>query len=316
MARAAAKPIEEKPEEVVSTEQVPVAEATGTAVVVSIRDRLAEMLLEDEGAGQENVRVEDMAIPRVYILQSNSPQVKKSDGKYIDGAEEGDFYNNVTGQVIKQKPGMVVVPVMYRREVSEWKPRGGDGGGLVKTYGDDEAIFAKTSKNEKKKDVLPNGNEVVLTHEFYSFIVDTLSGFYFRAVIGFASTQTKKARRWNTVINGRQVEKPGGGTFNPAMFYTAFRMTTVPEQNPSGSWMGWKIDIEADTLDIKNGETIYLAARAFRKSVLEGAVKVAEDGVRDNGGAEAGQRSDNGGGYPDGYGGGNEPPIEDDEIPF
>ena len=47
------------------------------------------ILLEDAGAGQENMSQEDMMIPRLSILQDGSAQVKKRDGAYVEGAEVG-----------------------------------------------------------------------------------------------------------------------------------------------------------------------------------------------------------------------------------
>lgn len=306
----------------------PMAEAAPPAPVVetpanvpAVVDELEAMVLEDAGSGQENIRVEDLAIPRVYILQSNSPQCKKSDPKYIkdrgDGrpAEEGDFYNNVTGEVVPASKGLLVVPVFYRREITEWRPRGegaGAGGGLVATHGDDEAIFAKTTKGGARgtKDVLANGNELVLTHEYYSFVVDPSTGLFYRAVLGFNSTQTKKARRWNTAINQLQVLRADGkGSFNPAMFYKSYLMTTAGESNAHGAWMGWVITPSKDTLALKNGKAIYLAARAFKQAVQAGAIKVAEDGERGSPDSHHGDAFDGRGDEPP-------PPEGDDEIPF
>ena len=51
------------------------------------------ILLEDAGTASENMTADDMLIPRLRILQSGSPQVKKSEGAYIKGAEEGCAYN-------------------------------------------------------------------------------------------------------------------------------------------------------------------------------------------------------------------------------
>ena len=44
------------------------------------------LLLEDSEAGHK-MSNEDTMIPRLRILQDGSPQVKKRDGAYVDGAE-------------------------------------------------------------------------------------------------------------------------------------------------------------------------------------------------------------------------------------
>ena len=56
----------------------------------------SSMFAEDAGSGLENVTSEDMAIPRLKILQALSPEVNKNDGKYVEGASAGDVINTVT----------------------------------------------------------------------------------------------------------------------------------------------------------------------------------------------------------------------------
>ena len=59
---------------------------------------LDAMLMEDAGAGTEFMNKDDFAIPRISILQSGSDQVKKSSGGYIQGAEEGMFFDNISNE--------------------------------------------------------------------------------------------------------------------------------------------------------------------------------------------------------------------------
>ena len=53
----------------------------------------------DSGMGFEEVDKDDFQIPFVRILQALSPQLKKSDASYIEGASQGDIFNTVTHQV-------------------------------------------------------------------------------------------------------------------------------------------------------------------------------------------------------------------------
>lgn len=55
---------------------------------------------EFAGAGLGGLGKDDLAIPFLTILQSNSPQVKRSDGEYVEGAQEGMLFNTVTKQLI------------------------------------------------------------------------------------------------------------------------------------------------------------------------------------------------------------------------
>ena len=94
----------------------------------------------------------------------------------------------------------------------------------------------------------------------------------------------RKAKQWNAMIS-RLMVKIEGKMENPAMFWTAYKMTTVPESNDLGSWFGWSISMLYDAQsggiiqNLDNGKNIYLEARKFRKDVAEGNVNVAPESV-------------------------------------
>ena len=83
---------------------------------------LASKFAEDAGMGMENVRSEDLVIPRVKLCHSISPQRKKTHEKYIPGLEEGDIFNTLTGEVWSMDKGLLVVPCAYRLTHTEWYP--------------------------------------------------------------------------------------------------------------------------------------------------------------------------------------------------
>ena len=76
--------------------EVAVIDSTELAVSNDLPD-----WLQGKGAarGSENVTTDDMLIPRIELVQALSPARKKSDAAYIEGAEEGMLYNNVTREL-------------------------------------------------------------------------------------------------------------------------------------------------------------------------------------------------------------------------
>ena len=85
------------------------------------------------GAGSEAVRPEDAATPFLVVLQSNSPQCKKSDARYVNGAEEGMFCHTLTKRLYDGRAGLEVIDVFFEPLILRWKPRdaaGGGGGGV------------------------------------------------------------------------------------------------------------------------------------------------------------------------------------------
>lgn len=229
----------------------------------------------DAGVGQETMDRNDYAIPRLTILQDLSPQVKKTEQGYIKGAETGNICDILNELLFDGESGIIVVPASYRRAYIEWRPRK-DGGGFAGDHGSDGAILDQCKENPETgvRNVLPNGNTIATVGEYFVFLVQK-DGSFTPYVLSMAGSQLKKARRWNTMINQLRVPRKEGGTFNPAMFYRSYQLTTVPERNDKGSWFGWKISPGEDTLSLESGEQIYLAARDLRGQVAEGKVTAA-----------------------------------------
>ncbi|REK56661.1 MAG: hypothetical protein DWQ49_09835 [Bacteroidetes bacterium] len=93
----------------------------------------------DTARGQENVGTDDITIPRLDVIQSLSPQRKKNDPAYIEGAEEGLLFNTVSGELYGKS--VIFVPVFFRKEFVVWKDRKSGGGfnGAFSTKAEAEA---------------------------------------------------------------------------------------------------------------------------------------------------------------------------------
>ena len=67
---------------------------------------------EDLNLGFEEVTSSDIQIPFLRIIQALSPQIKKTDSEFIEGASQGDIFNTVTQEVYKADEGVLVVPCL------------------------------------------------------------------------------------------------------------------------------------------------------------------------------------------------------------
>lgn len=228
----------------------------------------------DAGAGSESMDKDDFAIPRLSILQALSPQVKKKDAAYVEGAEEGQIFDAVSQSVRDGEEGITIIPVTYRKTFIEWKLRE-TGGGFVADHGKEgAALLGQCKKDKNNNDILPSGNQLVATAEYFVMVVEN-NGFS-PYVISMTSSQLKISRRWNTMINQLRVHKSnGGGTFNPAMFYQSYLLQTTPESSTKGDYFNWKITTARPVLELDEGESIYIACRDLRESVTSGQVKAA-----------------------------------------
>jgi len=238
----------------------------------------SSILLEDAGAGLENVTRDDIMIPRLSILQALSPQVNKRDGAYIEGAEQGSIYDNVAQAVYDGAKGLTVIPVHFRKAHLEWKA---DRGGFVADHGPDSSCLTTLTRGSRGEYLTPDGNEVVPTSEFIVLVVNE-DGSYIPASISMSKSQSKKARQWNAMMQ-RLTINVNGQSIPAASFWTAYQLTTVPEENDQGSWFGWSIKMLYDAQSggiieqLPNGKDLYLAARSFRQSATSGEVKVAQE---------------------------------------
>lgn len=249
------------------------AEVKNTALAVIDYD-------EDAGVGFEQADKDAYAIPFLSVLQSGSPQVKKSDGAYIKGAEEGFLYNSVTQEVISGEAGVRVIPCYYTRRFVRWGARE-MGGGFKAEYTADDPILSSAkvldgrsyfpeadgTVDPKKSDVL------VDTRNHYVLIVRE-DGSFSPAVISMTSSQLKKSRQWMSKMDGLKFTGKDGQVKTKPMFSHFYHLNTVPESNDSGSWFGYKITLGEEVSSSDPG--LYAAAKGFQKSITAGEVKVQQ----------------------------------------
>lgn len=230
-------------------------------------------LAADAGAGMQGVTSEDLAIPFVNIIQSNSPQRKKSDGAYIEGIDEGDIYNTVSQEYYTNSDGgVIVVPCAYHFAYRHWKSRE-DGGGFLGQYERDDKIVAEATRDGSRR-ILPDGTYLADTADHYVLLVNP-DGSFKRAVISMTSTQLKKSRRWMTIMAEEMLKTSSGQVFQAPTFLFKYRLTTQAEDNDKGSWFGWRIEKVGKLAYNGDESDIYQAAKAFSEAVNQGDVKVA-----------------------------------------
>jgi len=235
-------------------------------------------LEQDAGMGFENMNQEDYALPFLRLLTSTSPEVGE-----MDGAMPGMVLNTVTGELFDGKKGIMVVPCAYVRQYIEWAPRGQGSGAPVHVYPATSDILSQTHREPgDNKDYLDNGNYIENTANHYVMVLDA-DGVPNPALIVMKSTQLKKSRKWNSMM--QSVKMTGkNGLFTPPMYSQVYRLTTAAESNDKGKWYGWEIE----RVGAVESNDIYLSCKQFAQSVGAGDVKVKHEGAD---GASAGNGS-------------------------
>jgi len=226
-----------------------------------------------QGEGFSEVKTEDLAIPFLRVLADVSPQVKKRDGAYVEGAEAGMIFNTVLNEVYEaEKNGIFVIPCHYNRRYVEWRGRE-EGGGYVGSYTPDDPIVKTVTRSDQGQDLLPNGNQLTNTAQFFVLMLHPELGPQ-KALMTMASTQLKKGRKWLTQAQSLTAQGKNGLYTLPLMSQV-YKVTSVPEQNDKGSWYGWEIARER-SLDLSNqgDKDVFDMAVAFAKSVKAGDVEL------------------------------------------
>jgi hypothetical protein len=226
-------------------------------------------LEQDAGAGFDGMTQEDYALPFLRLLTNTSPEVGE-----IDGAMPGMIYNTVTGKIYDGKKGIQVIPCAYVRQYIEWAPRGQGTGAPIHIHPATSDVLSKTHKEPgDNKDYLDNGNYIENTANHYVMVLDE-DGVPSPALISMKSTQLKKSRKWNSMMQSVKMQGKNG-LFTPPMYSQIYQLTTVAESNDKGKWYGWEVERFGPVEDAG----MYQTCKAFAQSVSAGDVKVKHEGA-------------------------------------
>lgn len=199
-------------------------------------------------AGLENKTNEDVNIPTLAICQKGSAQFDESHRDYpqkmIEGIKPGDIFNTATNTKL-EKP-ILIIPCQYKVNYVEWKA-GGSSTAPEEVHSD-SSILSQTTKNEKKQNVLSNGNVIQQTYNFLIQFSDDGTSWQ-PALLRMKSTQIKVAKAWITKMDSIKMSTPDGTQFTPPTFSHIYSLETAPDSNDSGSWFGFIIKLSGEQKD-------------------------------------------------------------------
>ena len=227
----------------------------------------------DAGAGVMDLATEDLAMPFLKLIQSTSTDILESS----DDARPGDFYNNVTREVMKGSDGIRVINCAYRLEYLEWEPLGKGSNAPYNIYQADDALpetFRKKEEPGEDKDyndyILDgNGRYLERTAQHFVLMLDDESMTQ-QALLSMKSTQFKKSKQWNSALKSMKMKDSKGTLFIPPRYAHIFDLKTTKEKNTKGNWWGWDISKKCSIED----PALYALAKLFAESIKAGEVKV------------------------------------------
>jgi hypothetical protein len=206
--------------------------------------------------GAENVGTEDMIVPRIELIQALSPVRKKSDPAYIEGAEEGMLYNNVTRALYGTE--VTVIPVYYTKQFLVWKDRKLGGGGSNGFRG---AFATEAAARDAIAQLAEDGLEVADTAQH--FVLVRNGDDWQEAVVSMSKSKIKVSKRWNSLMR----------LTNTDSFSRAYKLSATVETNARNeSYFNFNIT----TLGFVTKD-IYERAEKLYETVRTGGVKVSND---------------------------------------
>jgi len=201
--------------------------------------------------GNEEVGAEDLTIPRIGLIQDLSPQRKKSDPEYIEGAEEGMLFNTVSTVLYGEE--VPVIPCYFRREFAIWKDRKA-GGGFRGAFGDEDTANMALAE-------LEDGDQCEVIETAQHFVLVGHADKWDEAVVSMSKSKMKAHRQLNSLVRMQEGDR----------FAHIYRMKAIPAQNAAGeayfnlafSHMGW-----VDTQEVyTRANELYEAVKAGKKDV-------------------------------------------------
>ena len=215
---------------------------------------------DDANKGFENVRQDSLALPILKLLQNGSGEAQKRNQNYVEGAEPGMFLNTVTKKLYDGDKGIYVIPCYHKTEYQEWAEFGTGSGRPENIYPADSDILSKTTK-DGARDRLPNGNYILNVHQNFVLIVGD-DGHAESALISMSASQGKVAKKWLS-LQMSQTMSDDQGTFTPASFAFAYKLTSVLNSGKGNQWYGYNV---VTTGAVKNAD-LYKRAKQFHDSL-------------------------------------------------
>lgn len=227
---------------------------------------LSSMFESDAGAGTSDIGLGDMTLPYLSLLESLSPQVKKSNPGYLEGAEPGLIVNTLSKELHSK---VKVVPCFYEKKEVEWVPRS-KGGGYIGDHelGSAAASLVKMGGKDGKERILPNGNILVETAYFYVLVIPE-EGLPFVATIAMSKSRLKSARNWTTLIKNSVLPAKDGGFYTPPIFSQVYSLTSLNVVKGEGDYFIWDVT----NLGPITEPEIYLAAKQVNEAASKGLIR-------------------------------------------
>ena len=167
----------------------------------------------DADTGNENVGQDDVALPRLKLLQALSAEVSEGEGA------QGQYYNSITGDT---NPWLYVVNLHYLKEYAVFKDRK-LGTEFQGTFNASEAAQAHIESLDRPDDyaITETGRHVLL-------LLNEEGEAQYPIIFNMANTNMQVSRMWNSNILAKGKNLP--------RYASIWKLGTKKMSNTRGTW--------------------------------------------------------------------------------
>lgn len=212
---------------------------------------------------QREVDARETLIPRLAVLEANSPQLDKHAPEYIEGASAGQIADVALNEAWDK---VLILPAHYAVLYLEWAPRD-SGEGLVHNYLTDSKVYDSLVPDERQKRFLPNGNEIVQTGTIYCLNLNTVTGR--PCFFPMSSTRFQASKRWNTMQLEDYIKNSSGAFVPSAMFYRTWEVECHRKEKKGNKWHVPTISKGIPIQEYDPTLTLAKKAKAFGEQIAE-----------------------------------------------
>jgi hypothetical protein len=226
------------------------------------------------GRGKENITEADIYPSRLSLAQGTSPQIKKREDAYIEGLEEGQFFNTITGE--NYGPGPVTVAIVgtaKRAAIFD------DAGKMVERLNWDDPRCESPGEDAQGKWIKPEGTRI---HDLLLVrVVDGQPVYEDVMMMSCKKTSFKPGKRLLSLIH-----KTPGDTWD--VLYT---ITSVAAKSSDGKFNFYApkfgyLSMNAEKR--KSSDAVKAFCETLYVALSKGKVKEVEDDAADAGGEDDG----------------------------
>jgi len=180
------------------------------------------------GLGNENVSFDSLQTPRLKLLQDMSGEVKKSDPRYIKGAEAGMILNTVANKAYEE---MFLINIKFDSGIVAFEKmtnmpfKAPNNSGLFESIKAAEDALIFEGRNPEDYDIKDSHMHSVL-------VLDPETGKPSPATMDFMKTKVKASKEWNTLISDQ-----GGDRFS-----SIWHVKPVVQTYNGNSWYNYSFE--------------------------------------------------------------------------